>query len=342
MSLVVREITEKSEWERLHAAIAPHSFLHTWNWGVFREKSGETAYRVAVFDGEECLGIAQFIVVSARRGTFLLCPHGPLFSCEIHRRKEVMDLFVAYGRRKAVEHSCASIRICPLLERTPEHEALFHELGFRRAPTFVHPELTWILDIQSSPEELLAGMRKTTRYEIRKAEKLGVTIESSADRESIDRFYRIYQETTDRQHFVPFSRDYISREHEAFSPDNRIRFFFARYLDQDIATAVIVFTDDSAFYHHGASSKAFAKIPASHLLLWQVILEARSRGCALMNFYGIAPENEPKHPWAGLSLFKKGFGGGAHEYVSTQDLILRPAYWITYSIEALRRLKRRV
>ena len=77
-------------------------------------------------------------------------------------------------------------------------------------------------------------------------------------------------------------------------------------------------------------------------MLWQVILEARSRGCALMNFYGIAPENEPKHPWAGLSLFKKGFGGGAHEYVSTQDLILRPAYWITYSIEALRRLKRRV
>ena len=280
MSLVVREITEKSEWERLHAAIAPHSFLHTWNWGVFREKSGETAYRVAVFDGEECLGIAQFIVVSARRGTFLLCPHGPLFSCEIHRRKEVMDLFVAYGRRKAVEHSCASIRICPLLERTPNTRRFFTNWDFAVRRRLYIPSSRGFLISNQAPKSCSPACAKTTRYEIRKAEKLGVTIESSADRESIDRFYRIYQETTDRQHFVPFSRDYISREHEAFSPDNRIRFFFARYLDQDIATAVIVFTDDSAFYHHGASSKAFAKNSRVSSVALASDFEARSRGCA--------------------------------------------------------------
>ena len=62
----------------------------------------------------------------------------------------------------------------------------------------------------------------------------------------------------------------------------------------------------------------------------------------MYNFWGVVPESEKNHPWAGLSLFKKGFGGKEKEYVKTQDYILSPMYWLTYIFEELRKRKRRL
>ena len=58
------------------------------------------------------------------------------------------------------------------------------------------------------------------------------------------------------------------------------------------------------------------------------------------SFWGIAPEDELNHPWKGLTLFKKGFGGRAEEYVKTQDFIISKKYWFNYIIERLRKTKR--
>ena len=68
--------------------------------------------------------------------------------------------------------------------------------------------------------------------------------------------------------------------------------------------------------------------------------QARKRGCKIYNFWGITPTDSPRHPWAGLTLFKKGFGGYKKEYVKTQDLPLSGQYWINYLVERIRRSKR--
>ena len=71
-------------------------------------------------------------------------------------------------------------------------------------------------------------------------------------------------------------------------------------------------------YHHGASSYAHNKIPASYLPQWTAIRDALKRGDRVYNFWGIAPGtlteegfkiSEPKHPFGGVTLFKTGFGG---------------------------------
>jgi lipid II:glycine glycyltransferase (peptidoglycan interpeptide bridge formation enzyme) len=79
-------------------------------------------------------------------------------------------------------------------------------------------------------------------------------------------------------------------------------------------------------------------------LQWEAIKEAKNRGCKTYNFWGIAPDiknaqeaQESSHPWAGLSLFKMGFGGCRKEYVKTQDLVILPKYWLNYIIEVLRK-----
>lgn len=297
---------------------SPNSFLQTDAWEEFNQAMGFATYRVQ--------GVLA-IKTTARRGTFLLVPHVPWFS------KELCDELVRLARRER----CVWIRACPLMADTPEHRWLFSDLGFRIAPSQSHPKLSWVLDITPSEDELLKNMRKTTRYSIRKAEQ-DVEVMISDRSEDIDTFWNLHLVTVQRHHFMPFSKEYIGNEFEAFAKRDAARWFFGKANGIVTSAAMIVFTEDAGFYHHGASR---AEHPtASYLVQWRAIQEAKRRGCRWYNFWGIAPEDQPHHPWAGLTQFKKGFGGHAEAYVPAQDLVISPRYWFGYVLEAARRRKR--
>jgi len=86
----------------------------------------------------------------------------------------------------------------------------------------------------------------------------------------------------------------------------------------------------------GMAAIIFSKIPASYVVQWRSILEARKRGINLYNFYGIAPDDKPNHPWRGITLFKKGFGGREINYIHAHDLPVSPMYLVPRTIEAIR------
>jgi peptidoglycan pentaglycine glycine transferase (the first glycine) len=333
----VKQLQNKNEWEKFMEATKPHTFLHSWAWGECNEKMGNKIFRLGVFEGEQLLMAALIFKVQAKRGSFLFCPHGPIFQ-ENTAKKEALAILTDHLRTLAKAEKCSFIRISPLLQNTPEHQAIFHDLKFREAPIHMHSELAWILDVTLSEEELLKSMRKTTRYSIKKAEKDGVEMIVSSNPEDIDIFWKVYAQTVDRQNFSPFSKNYLRTEFEIFQKDDNARFFFAKYQNEIVAAALIIFYKNSAFYHHGASTHP--KVPAPYLLQWQIIKEAKKRGFQWYDFWGIAPEDKPKHPWAGLSLFKKGFGGSSTPYVHAKDLVLSPMYWISWLIETVRRIKR--
>jgi lipid II:glycine glycyltransferase (peptidoglycan interpeptide bridge formation enzyme) len=58
------------------------------------------------------------------------------------------------------------------------------------------------------------------------------------------------------------------------------------------------------------------------------------------NFWGIAKEGDKKHPFYGITHFKKGFGGFEKDLLPAHDLKVSFKYWIDYVIETLRRIKR--
>jgi len=235
------------------------------------------------------------------------------------------------------------IRVSPIEEKNKENELLFKNLGFKKAALHIHPELTWELNIDLPEEDILLQMRKTTRYLIRQAQKnTDIRISRGQSSQDFEKFGAIYHDTVRRHHFVPFPPDYLEKEMLAFKNDSQIEIFLGHYQNQTVSGAIIVYWGKVGFYHHGASSQKFAKIPVSYLLQWEAIKEAKKRGCKIYNFWGIAPKGKKKHPWAGLTVFKQGFGGYEKQYLPTQDLALRPGYWVTYLIEKIRKVKRRL
>jgi len=331
------------------------TFLSSWNWGEFQKLMGNKIWRLGVFERDELISVALIIRIVAKRGTFLFLPHVPSVASAKEGgpavKYEILKTLLEELKKIAKAEKASFIRISPIWKRNEENIKVFKKLGFRDAPIHMHAEVTWELNISPSDEELLMGMRKTTRYLIRQAQKnkdieiyqSPASAKASAGKQNlgdIEKFNNLYQETVDRQHFVPFSLDYLKNEFFAFQPDNQISIFFGKYKNEIIATGVFIFWSNFAFYHHGATSLKFPKIPVSYLLMWRGIQEAKRRGCQKFNFWGIAPENKKNHPWAGLTLFKMGFGGSKKEYVKTQDLPLSKRYLLTFLFEKVRKTKR--
>lgn len=342
----IRIIESRAVWDQFIADARPNTFLHSWEWGEFNIMMGDRVWRLGIYNDDNRLaGIALIIRVRARRGSFLFCPHGPIWDIEIFKYKNIKistAALVDYLKILAKKEQCNFIRFSPLMINTPENNKLWRDLEFREAPIHMHPELAWILDITKPEIDLLQAMRKNTRYAIKKAEKEGIQVIISNNLADFDQFWKVYKATVDRQHFIPFSKNYLTNEFAVFSRNNQALFFFGKYNGEIISAAMIVFQNHSAFYHHGASSHKYTTIAASQLVQWRAIQEAKKRGCAIYNFWGIVPSELKNHPWAGLSLFKRGFGGFAEEYLHAKDFKLNQKYWLAYIVEIVRRFKRRL
>ncbi|KKR34445.1 MAG: Methicillin resistance protein [Candidatus Gottesmanbacteria bacterium GW2011_GWC2_39_8] len=338
----IKEIEDKNIWEKFLLEYNPGSLFQSWNWGEVQKKASKTQsfkdskkiWRLGLFDNKELEGIAQVVKITAKRGDFLHVRHGPILS---EWKKEYFLFLINYLKELSKKEKAVFIRVSPLIENSTCHKELVGQVGFRPAPIHaMDGEYVWILPLDKTEEELLSGMRKTTRYLVKQAEKLGVEIVNTKDPRDLDKFTKIYRETAVRQGFVPHLG--LKEEFEILSKEDQVILLLGKYQREILSGAMIVFYGNQGIYHHSASYKQ--KVPVNYLLQWRAIQEAKKRGMKYYNFWGIAPEGKLRHPWEGLTTFKKGFGGNLTEYLHAQDLPISSKYMLNWTLETLRRVKK--
>lgn len=334
--LKVKLTNNEGDYAQGQSRLPPNerSFLQSYGYGQMQARLGnEPMYLLLEEDDGTIRASFLAILFKARRGRYFFLPYVVISK---QYWPLLLDFLKVISRTVKVDF----LRISPLLDEIPENRALFSSAGFRDAPVhMMHPEILWLLDLSKTEKVLLREMRKNTRYAIRQAEQSGLEIVSGNTPELLEQFYRIHAETARRQHFVPYPRSYLQAQLETFAPTDQLKIYLARYEGKFIAGAVIMFYGHEGVYHHGASLSEFNKIPASHLIQWEAIREAQRRGLPHYNFWGIV-EDAPRHPWAGLSFFKQGFGGQSRRLLHCQDLPLTPKYWFNFIVETARRIKR--
>ena len=186
-------------------------------------------------------------------------------------------------------------------------------------------------------------MRKTTRYEIRKGESLGISVTTTTDVKQIRQFYDFQVETAKRQKFVPFSYAFFKEQFSVFFENNYAMLYTATLDNKILAQAFIIFYNTEAVYHYGIGTLEGRKYPGASLIQWEAIKEAKKRGMGYYNFWGVAPESDKTHRFYTISIFKRGFGGEDTKYLRAQDLIMnKPLYAVNFGIEKMRRIIRRV
>ncbi len=330
-------ITDKARWEEFVLSQAPQSFLHSWNWGETQRRLGKQVQRLGFLRENRLAGVCLIIKDLARRGPHYIIPGGPLIDWT---NSELVGAVLKELKASAAKDKVWFIRMRPELADTGENRKLFASLGFIPAPMHLHAENTWVLDVQESDDRLLAEMRKTTRYLIRKSLKLGLQFEEGHSPAEIDILVNLQDATVERHNFVGFSRQYFAAQLEAFGKDGQAALYICCENTDPLVAALIIFYGDYAYYHHSGSTPRATEIPASYFMQWQIIQEAKRRGCKHYNFWGIAPAAAKTHRFAGVTLFKKGFGGKAIDWLHAHDLPLSPLYYATYAFETGRRIMR--
>jgi lipid II:glycine glycyltransferase (peptidoglycan interpeptide bridge formation enzyme) len=333
----IKEVLEERGWEEFLTR-QPHTpFLQSWAWGEVQDKLGLSHHRFGIYQGGALTGVCQALVGRRRLGSFVYVPRGPVFkSFNRGEAKAVLEYLKDFAAKEKADY----LRLEPAEELNEEIIDLLKEAGFRRAhATSQAGGVTLLLDLSLSEEELLAQMRKTTRYLIRSGEGLEIEIHRTADPEMMEEFHRLMGLTFRWQGFVPHSRNYLQTQFETLAPRRVAELVLAKYRGNILSAAVVFLYGDTVSYVHGASTRS--EVPASYVLLWEIIKEAKKDGYRYFDFWGIAPNDDPRHPWYGYSLFKKGFGGYRVDYAGAWDYPLTPKYWAVFGIEKLRRLIRR-
>ncbi len=247
---------------------------------------------------------------------WLECPRGPLFK----DKKGLLQILIEI-RETAKKQKAIFVRLSPF-------EGLkTKDYGLRDSQYDHQPQTSLILDLDQSEEDILKQMKPKGRYNIKVAQKHEVTVKPSVD---VDTFYHLLSTTGFRDKFGIHPKSYYRKMLQAM-PENA-QLLLAACNGEVIAGGFFVYLDEWGIYYYGASAETYRNVMAPYLIQWEAIKEAKRRGCKHYDFLGIAPEGAEGHAWAGVTSFKKKFGGHTVDYPQAKEMVVRPVWYWVYRV----------
>lgn len=341
MAIKTIEATFRQDFDEI--AVHP---LQSWAWGEFREKLGQKVIRLGKFKGDKLIAGIQISVhqIPHTPWTIGYCPRGIMLDKE----------WIEAVKTEVKKYNCIFVKFepdvfanCyPLTANRKNHDLRLaindlRILGLRPGKPLFTP-FTFQLDLTKPENELLAGMKPKTRYNIKLAQKKGVVIEEDNSDEAFEAFQKLTEETTARQHFYAHGRKYRKLMWDTMRSAGLAHLLVARFQDQRstfsaqrsiISAWILFFFNNTGYYPYGASSSQNRELMASNLLAWEALKLAKKSGCKMFDFWGsLGPEPDTKDPWYGFHKFKEGYGGNLTEFVSAWDLVLNLGFYTIYSI----------
>ncbi|WP_278552175.1 lipid II:glycine glycyltransferase FemX [Rothia dentocariosa] len=287
-------------------------------WARFQHSLGHTVIR---HEGEGWSYLAT--VEGGRTGKYLYSPYGP-----VAQSAQAFDAALDSLKEEAKAHGCLFVRIEPIdsaIWGSQDAAEFLKARGAALAPRQVQPSHTQIIDLSGDEAAILKDMKSNNRNLHRNIHKKGVSIEVSQNPEDMKVLFTFLSETADRNGFNRQQDDYLMQVAKTLMPADAASLYIAQLTGEDgskepIAAAFVYDSDDTRTYAHAAASFAHRKLSAGIPVVTNFILDAKAKGLKYVDLFGIAPEDQPDHEWAGFTKFKKSFGGRSVEYPGTWDI----------------------
>ncbi|MBR5389667.1 peptidoglycan bridge formation glycyltransferase FemA/FemB family protein [Candidatus Saccharibacteria bacterium] len=328
-------------WTKIFQTFPEANFLQSPLWAETNRLTGCKLIMRTFEDKAMYLGIIK----DARRGRYLEIPGGPLVDWQ--NRKLVKAVFESIIE-EAKKEKCVFVRFRPQLFKTPDNVQLVNNLkteikglDLRTAPMHLHAQNTILLDLSKSEEDLLMSMRRQTRYEVRRSEKLGLKVIEDSSEKAFEEFHAVQSETAKRQNFVPPSEKELLAERKAFLPENLKLYKVVDSEEHPVAYGLVLIYGREAEYFEAASTELNRKLPGAYALLWRAIKDLKAMNIERFNLWGIAPPGVEHHRYSGVTTFKTGFGGEIIEFIPAQDIVINKLkYKLDEIVETARKKKR--
>lgn len=324
--------TSDTQWDAVVQSMGG-DLLQSWQWGEFKKRHGWDVKRVQV-DGPHGVSMAQILL--RQRAGFCLgyLPRGPI----IPEGDPGVELL------QAIDELCARERVVMLVV-DPKHPlpAVWstESRGFVSGPAPFQAAQTVCVPL-ASDDDLLAQMRKDTRYNIISAQRNNVIVERAVpDPANLDTFYQLLQDTSRRNGFRIHPRQYYEDFLHIFG--ERAKLLFSK-VDGDVTAGLISARDGREARSMYAGSASASRVRGDTALLrFQAMRWARGHGCNAFDLGGIAAaapnvddvESESSRDLAGVRRFKTGFGGEVITFPATIERRYRPGIaWFIRNLHA--------
>lgn len=246
---------------------------------------------------------------------FLYCPRGPV--CDPTDQESLDDILQGLERLAHKYHAYSCKMDPPIDEEDSQSVYALRAAGLGFTP-WQSDDLTiqcrnnYVLDIGGrSEEELLASFKSKCRYNIRLAQRKGVTCRVYG-KERLGDFQRLMEETKERDGFEGRSQAYFARMMDALG--EHCRLYLCEYQGQALSGAICVQYGKRTTYVYGASTAVHREVMPNYLMQWEMIRWAVENSCHTYDFGGVPYWYDPAHPNNGVYRFKTGFNGRLEIY----------------------------
>ncbi|NLO07784.1 MAG: peptidoglycan bridge formation glycyltransferase FemA/FemB family protein [candidate division WS1 bacterium] len=331
--------SRREQWNDFVRASEYPNAMQSWEWGELKATTGWKPMVVAVEDGGKIVAGAMILRRQIPRiGRCLLyAPRGPVLDWS---DADLFARLVGEIRTTAARVGGVALKIDPPV---PADRAdvvpMLERHGFRFTgdddPDLGGTQPRYVLKTDLTPDldELLASFHSKWRYNIRLAERRGVSVREGT-REDLPEFYDRLQHTAGRDGFRVRGYDYYEAIFDLLVPAGLAKLFITEFEGRIIGGAVLFRMGDEAVYVYGASQADYHKQMPNHLLQWEMMQWAKANGCRTYDFRGVSKEvdGEPLGELGGLNRFKRGFNAQYTEYIGEYDLVLSPLWYRLYRL----------
>lgn len=264
-------------------------------------------------------------------GDYLSIPRGPVVDLSRLASEELRTTLSEIARSSGTHW----IRIEPgSADELAAFSSAFHPMRIVSAPRDANPRETFTVSLDGGPADWLVRMKPKTRYNVRLAEKHGVTVRFSRRPEDMEAFLDLITSTANRKAIAPHPRMHY-RNFLTALPEEMCTVAIAERDGAALAAALLVFFGETAYYLHGGSGDTRRELMAPFLLHFKCMEEAKRRGMELYDFGGVRLETKQgagDTDWDGITRFKQGFAPANKTIVfpGTYDIIVSPVRYALY------------
>lgn len=351
-------------WNEIISKLPDPHFLQTYEWGQVKAKYGwQPIYLVWDEQGkmkEERNDLSSFIFpvqaaclvlkrTAFRRFSIFYAPKGPLMDWTNESlRKRVLDDLQSFAKKQGaiflkLDPDVVLGRGVPAsVDEVTENsgQAVMSDLkhrGWVESSDQIQFRNTAMVDLSASEEDILMRMKQKTRYNVRLAEKKGVTVRAGSV-DDLPMLYKMYAETSVRDGFVIRDegyymvvwKTYMSNVGGQRSEPSAVPLIAE--VDGEAVAAIFLFIfAGRGYYVYGMSRNAHREKMPTYLLQWTAMKHAKSHGCLTYDLWG-APDvfDESDSMW-GVYRFKEGLGGDVVRTLGAYDFAPSKFWYTMYS-----------
>jgi len=353
-------------WNGLIASLPLPHLLQTWEWSQVKARYGWKPMPFVWSDdpGEgsepsQGLTVAAAMILKrtislggfAAKLSVLYIPKGPnLDWTDAALRQRVLDDLQAFARQQGaiflkLDPDVALGTGVPGTEAAVESEggravqAELEQRGWLFSQDQIQLRNTVLIDLSPSEDEMLARMKQKTRYNLRLAQKKGVTIRAATADDS-PLLYRMYAETSLRDGFLIRGEDYYQTVWRTFEPSSTVHPpssapfsepLIAEVEGEPIAAISVFYFAGQAYYLYGMSRDAHRDKMPNYLLQWEAMRRAKSYGCSGYNLWGAPDKFDESDGMWGVFRFKEGLGGYVSRTIGAWDFPARRWMYALYT-----------